>query len=108
MEIDIKNFFGLDLTKEPNENWIIEKDGLRRRRRRKNSSLFYCSYDNRNNTFAVILSNTVRDDLNMLFKESKTEEIKNNSYLIIEKCGYKFITNETLINFSMVIIKKES
>ena len=108
MEIEITNFFGLDLTKEPNESWILEKDGLRRRRRRKNSPLLYCSYDKNSNSIVVILSKSVQDDLNLLFRGSTTEDINNQSYLVIDECGYKFITCETLLNYEMVIIKKVS
>lgn len=106
MGIDITNIFGMDLTKEPNERWINEKSGLVSRRRRKNSPFLCCSYSKKSRTFAIVLSESVRDELNVLFQDSIYEEINNQKFKVIESSGYKFMTNEVLLKFSILVIIK--
>ena len=106
MGIDITNFFGLDLTKEPNERWMNEKSGLVSRRRRKNSPFLCCSYSKNSRTFAIVLSESVRDELNLLFQNSIYEEINNQEFKVIESSGYKFMTNEVLLEYLILLITK--
>jgi hypothetical protein len=107
MEIDITNFFGLDLTKEPDDSWTLIKEGYKRRPKRKDSSISFCSYKEDLNTYGLMLSESARDDLGSLFQDSKIEEMNNHKYLVIEKSGYKFMTNEALLKYLMVLIKKQ-
>ena len=106
MGIDITNFFGLDLTKEPNERWIKEKSGLVSRRRKKNSPFFCCSYSEKSRSFAIVLSESVRDELNLIFQDSIYEEINNQKFKVIESSGYKFMTNDILLEYLILMIIK--
>ena len=108
MEIDITNFYGLDLTKEPDESWTLKEEGIRIRRSKSKSPMFYCAYDEKCNQIVTFLSTSVKDDLCSLFKDATTERINNHDYLVVEKSGYKFISSESLLDIVMVMIKKIS
>lgn len=106
MELDITDFYGLDLTKEPDESWTLKEEGMRMRRTKSNSPLFYCAYDEKRNLIVTFISDSEKDDLHSLFKDATTEKINNHDYLVVERNGYKFISSESLLNMVMIMIQK--
>ena len=109
MEINVKNFFGIDLTNEPNDHWIgynkSDSDTCTRRKRR-NAKFEMCMADTKKHNIVIVFSNRVKNDYLELVKLLNPTDEFEGKKLSITKDGFEFFTLRELVQFSMLIIQK--
>lgn len=109
MEIDIHNFFGIDLTKEPNESWKgfgNNKTSTCIRKKGSRSIFQMCMADVKLHNIAIIFSDKVEKEYNELIKMFNRTEENGQIKLSIVKEGFEFLTYEGLTQFHMLVIIK--
>lgn len=109
MDININNFFGIDLAKEPNEKWVgynKSKEGTCSRRKGRNAKFEMCMADISKKNIVIVFSNRLKVEyleLIDMFKQSKENGHIKYSYI---KDGFEFYVIEEFVQYLMLIIQK--
>ncbi len=109
MDININNFFGIDLAKEPNEKWVgynNGKNGTCSRRKGRNAKFEMCMADIQKKNIVIVFSNRLNDEYLELIKMFKKSDDNGHIKYSYTKDGFVFFTMKELIQFSILVIQK--